>query len=252
MKFWGNFARRQALAGALAGYAISFLGSGASCAATMRIEPVLLEIFAPGAATTLTLHNDGDSEVSVQVRVFRWVQSNGKETLEPTRDVVASPPLAKLGPRSENVVRVVRMIKRPLEAEESYRIFVDQLPQRPEGQTHQIEVLIRQSIPVFFSPRPGETDQLSWSFAYEDGELVAVARNNGARRLRVSALSAGDSQGRKISFGQGLLGYVLSRSTMKWPLPKSESGFGSEGPITIDAQSDRGPIRVVVPSPSRS
>ena len=71
---------------------------GPSFAAQLRVQPVLLELDAPAAAATLTLRNDEDAEIAVQTRVFIWRQSGGAETLEPTTDVVASPPTVKLAP----------------------------------------------------------------------------------------------------------------------------------------------------------
>src|SRR5215469_4619565 len=123
-------------------------------AAALRVEPVLVEVFAPGAAATLTLHNGDASDVNIQIRVFRWSQANGKETLEPTADVAVSPPAAKLAPEAEQVVRIVRVGKQPLQAEESYRIFVDQLPRNEGKSPGTVHLLMRQSIPVFFGPSP--------------------------------------------------------------------------------------------------
>src|SRR5689334_20358942 len=81
-------------AAALMATAVATAGSAAS----LRIEPVIIDVPAPGAAGLLTLHNDDMSEVTVQIRVFRWTQVNGKDALDPTTDVVASPPAIKLSP----------------------------------------------------------------------------------------------------------------------------------------------------------
>src|SRR5450432_2277642 len=125
----------------------------AAPAAQLRVEPVLLEMNAPAAAGTLALRNDEDSEVTVQTRVLRWSQIAGKETLEPTTEVVASPPAVTLAPGADYIVRVVRVSKQPVIREESYRIIVDQLPRMRRQQTRAVDLLIRQSIPVFFRER---------------------------------------------------------------------------------------------------
>jgi fimbrial chaperone protein len=228
---------------------------GAACpvpaqAAALRVEPVLVEIFAPGAAATLTLHNGDASDVNVQIRVFRWSQANGKETLEPTADVVVSPPAAKLAPEAEQVVRIVRVAKQPPQGEESYRIFVDQLP-RSEGRSPStINLLMRQSIPLFFSPSPAREPSLAWSLAHEGGKLVLSARNTGARRARISSLTL-TAAGKSVSFGNGLVGYALADSTMSWVVPGQPRGFDASGPVAVEAQSDRGPIHAAVPAPAR-
>src|SRR5919108_454317 len=97
-------------------------------AAALQVEPVLIDVTAPGAASTITLRNEGTAPINVQVRIFRWSQIDGKESLEPTEDVVASPPAVTLSAKTNYITRIVRVTKRPVVGEESYRILVDQLP----------------------------------------------------------------------------------------------------------------------------
>ena len=97
-------------------------------ATQLRVEPVLLELNAPAAAGILTLRNDGDVAVTVQTRVYRWSQAAGRESLDPTTNVVASPPIVTLAPKADYTVRIVRTLNQPVHGEESYRILVDQLP----------------------------------------------------------------------------------------------------------------------------
>jgi Spore Coat Protein U domain len=67
------------------------------CAASLQVAPVFLDIAAPAAAATVTLRNTGATPIATQIRVFRWVQEEGRERLEPTADVVASPPQPNCG-----------------------------------------------------------------------------------------------------------------------------------------------------------
>ena len=229
--------------------AVDFGGVVAGHAAALRVEPGLVEVFAPGAASILTLRNDDSANATVQIRVFKWSQANGKETLEPTTAVVASPPIVKLAPQTDYVARIVRVSKSPVQAEENYRVFVDQLP-AAGGPPQQIKLLIRQSIPVFFSPRQDEQPALAWSIGYDGPRLVVSAKNNGDRRSRIASLTLKDAAGKTITFGNGLVGYVLGGSTMSWIAPGRPRGFGSGGSITVTALSDTGPVHAMVRAPS--
>ncbi len=122
--------------------------AGAS-AARLLVEPILLEMNG-AAAGTLTLRNEESVESDVQTRVFRWLQADGRETLEPTTDAVASPPAIRLTPHSDYTVRIVRTATEPVAGEESYRVIVDQLPSPGRQMQRAVNILIRQSIPVFF------------------------------------------------------------------------------------------------------
>ncbi len=220
-------------------------------AASLRIEPVLLDVPAPGAAAMLTLRNEDPAEVTAQIRVFKWTQVNGKDTLEPTTDVVASPPAVKLAPGKDYVARIVRTTKRTLQGEESYRVLVDQLPQNQGAPSGQVNLLIRQSIPAFFGRSPEARPEVSWSLAYDGGALALTAKNGGGRRLRISAATLSDDAGKTISFGEGLVGYVLSHSTMSWSEPADAGSFAAKGSVTLNGQGDTGPIHVVIPAPVR-
>jgi fimbrial chaperone protein len=225
--------------------------AGVASAAQLRVEPVSLELDAPAAAGILTLRNDDDVEVTAQTRVFRWSQSTGKETLEPTTDVVASPPTVKLSPHADYVVRVVRVTRQPVQGEESYRVIVDQIPQPPKQTVRAINLLVRQSIPVFFRSRQLSAAAVSWSLAHEGDKLVVTARNDGEERLRIASLQLRNSAGQTIYFGGGLVGYALGRSSMSWVAPGNPHNFDTGGPVSISAVSDKGRINATAPAPVR-
>jgi fimbrial chaperone protein len=224
------------------------VGPRLTLAAQLQVEPVLLELSAPTAAGVLTLRNNDDVETVVQTRVVRWSQSNGSDVLEPATDVVASPPSVTLAPRSDYVVRVVRVSKQPVREEESYRVIVDQLPSAPAQQNRSVNVLIRQSIPVFFRMRNLRPASVSWTVKREAKKLVLTASNAGSEHLRLASLRLRNSAGITISYGNGLAGYVLGQSTKSWIFPDRPTGFEFRGAISIAAESDKGPVSAIARS----
>jgi fimbrial chaperone protein len=127
------------------------LATGSAGASSLRVSPVGIDLKAGTAASTVRIWNNDRQPVNVQVRVFRWTKVNGKDRLEPTADVVASPPMTKLGAGSENLIRVVRVTKRAIEGKESYRLMVDELPDPRKQKPGTVNVVVRHSIPVHFS-----------------------------------------------------------------------------------------------------
>lgn len=122
-----------------------------SQAASLRVAPIQLDLPSGTAASTVRVWNDDPATVRVQVRVFKWTQVNGRDVLEPTRDVVASPPMSTLAPGSENLVRVVRTSTRPVDGRESYRLLIDQLPDPQQRRPGTVNVLVRHAIPLYFT-----------------------------------------------------------------------------------------------------
>lgn len=120
-------------------------------ASSLRVAPISLKLAAQEPAGVVRVWNDGREPVQVQVRVFRWKVVNGKDVLEATKDVVASPPMTTLVPGAENLIRVVRVSKRPLAETEGYRLLVDELPNPAKQRAGTVTVLVRHAIPVVFS-----------------------------------------------------------------------------------------------------
>ena len=188
-------------------------------AGTLRVSPVRLDVAAAAAAaTTVTLRNDGNRPIMVQARVFRWVQSNGEERLEPTRDVVVSPPMAKLQPGAKSVVRVVRTSRSPVQGEETYRVLIDELP-AVQDRTSTVSMVVRQSIPLFFIGQGLRGANLAFAIqrrGAHSGDLVVT--NHGDRSLRLADLAVVNGSGQAVTLAKGLVGYVHGRSTMRFPL----------------------------------
>src|ERR1043165_1629720 len=134
-----------ALFAALVGFPAAPAGPG-----SLQVEPVRVDITAPGAASTVTLRNEGATAIDAQIRVYKWAIVNGKEQLTPTNDVVASPPSVTLTPKGQYVARIVRVSKKPVIGEESYRLLVDQVPDLAQQKNGAVNLMVRYSIPVFF------------------------------------------------------------------------------------------------------
>lgn len=229
---------------ALVGFMICLAVAGASSsqAASLQVAPVSIEAVAPAAAATISLRNKSTAPLNAQIRVFRWAQEGGEEKLIPSDAVVASPPMATLAPGAEYTVRLVRLSKEPVQGEESYRLLVDELPAPGTEQNKSVKLVIRYSIPVFFSSNDSAAAKLTWSIEGHGGRGYLVAANAGDRHVRISGLSIRRADGKSTSFGPGLAGYVLGRSTMRWGAPDKASHLSADRSAIITAQTNLGPI----------
>ncbi len=225
-------------------YGIGVMGlfvlfSGIAQAASLRVSPTNLELIAPGSAGVLTLTNEAKRPINVQIRVFRWTQVNGVEQLEPTNDVVVSPPSTSLTANKDYAVRVLRVTKKPVAGEESYRVIVDELPDPSRKKAGTITLVVRYSIPVFFKNEDASPPQVAWGVVRSKGGLVLTARNTGDTRLRLADVQLTQG-GRAIGARKGLVGYVLGGASMQWPVGAGKSV--SSGAVGLRAQSEFGPL----------
>jgi len=220
-------------------------------AASLQVSPVQLELVAPRAASSVELSNHGTDKIGVQVRVFRWTQVNGADSLKATEDVVASPPMVQLAANGTYLVRIVRLTKDPVQAEEAYRLLIDEIPDRQGPGQPAINFAIRYSIPVFFVATTAKNGTASWSIRQDYGHISVTATNAGDRHLRVAGLNVRGGDGKSVSFGSGLTGYVLGHSTMTWVAPPISDVASVGYPIQLSAVGDQSPINVTIAAPPR-
>ncbi|PZP53513.1 MAG: pilus assembly protein [Agrobacterium fabrum] len=210
-----------------------------SQAASLRVAPVLLDLKAPTAASSLRIWNDAKTPINVQVRIFRWTQQNGQDVYTAAQDVVASPPMTQLKGGAENLIRIVRLSKAPLRAEESYRVIVDELPPAGKPQSGTVNLVVRHSIPVFFSPASTGDAQPVWKVTPQGKGYRVSVSNAGDRRIRIANLMLSGS-GQPIARQQGLVGYVLGKSAASFLVPATGGRAG--GTLKISADSEGGPV----------
>lgn len=220
---------------------VSIAGAG-----SLQVSPTTIDVPAPGATAKITLRNSGSAPFSVQVRVFKWSQVNGEERLDPTNEVVASPPILKLAPVTDYAVRIVRTTRNPIAPEESYRLLVDELPDATmKAKGSGVTFLMRHSLPLFFGQADRGQPRITWSVRREGDKLLVRAENGGQRRVRLSDLRLRDAGGQTVVVRGGLAGYVLGKSAKQWTVAQSRP-FG-QGGASILAQSDIGLIDAKVP-----
>ncbi len=220
---------------------LALAGVPAAQAAALRVSPVGLELPPGQAAAVLTLRNDDVEALNVQVRVFKWTQRDGRDVLEPATDVVASPPIGKVAPGASRTVRIVRLSTQPVTSEETYRLIVDELPPPLSEQGHQVKLLMRHSVPLFFSP--GGRPRVDWTMASGgDGQLLNAV-NGGDRHMRLANVKIMDAAGAVVAERKGLVGYVLPGASMAWPM----DGLTPRDGLHLVAETDLGPIDAPLP-----
>lgn len=141
---------RHLAAGLALGLSLGLSATGVA-ASSLRVSPINIELQGGAATSEVRIWNNEREPVNAQVRVYRWTQSGGQNRLEPTTDVVASPPITQLSGGSENLIRIVRVSERPIQGTERYRLLVDELPDPADQAPGRVNVVVRHSIPVSFS-----------------------------------------------------------------------------------------------------
>lgn len=187
------------------------LGCASAAAASLQISPVSIRFDGEQRATVITLQNLGETAIYGQVRVYRWDQQNGEDVLTPTRDLLASPPIIRIAPQSDQSVRLVRAVPGAGDAESSYRVLIYEIAGTDHPACTGVDIRLRYSVPVFMaSPTALQPEALVWQVFRKDGVWTLRIRNGGQRHAQIGALSLANQAGAQFQVGKGLFGYVLA------------------------------------------
>ena len=225
--------------------AIALLWSTASRAAGLQVSPIMLE-FSPGeTAQSLWLANTSDRVLQAQVRVLHWTQVEGRDQLEASRALVASPPMVEIAPGQRQMVRVVRLDTSTQAVEQAFRLLIDELPSAPDEEAAQgLSFLLQYSVPVFVAPLGSDPQappapQLSATLRDGTGDGVALSvHNSGNQRARLSNLVLEEASGERSMLDAGLLGYVLAGQQMAWPLSLPAEPLHTTGQLKARINDD--------------
>ena len=245
--------------------ALALLGMAAAMpvgAASLQVAPISVEL-APGAqAEALWLSNTGDQPIQAQVRVMAWSQDAEGDRLEPSRELMPSPPIVAIAPGERQLVRIVRPQAGAVPAERAFRLLVDELPDPRQPASSGLQFLLQYSVPVFVLPPgatpadtpgprpPTDASALSASVEGRGEHARLVVVNRGARRVRLSELARVDASGAETPLVAGLVGYVLAGQRMHWPLPLATDGLrGSSLRVRLNDDRDAQILPLSPPPP---
>lgn len=199
------------------GFALACLLAAAfdASASGLQIAPTSLEMASAGPAQALWLTNTGDHELRAQVRAYTWSQTAGKDALDPTQAIVASPPMLTVPPGGRQLVRVIRTGQDTAPGERTYRLLVDELPLEAAKGTG-VQYVLRYSVPVFVgvSGKPS----LKWSGTPGHDALELTVSNTGTAHAQISEVNLVQPGAAPVAIVPGLLGYVLPGATMHWTI----------------------------------
>src|SRR5476649_460118 len=230
-------------------------------AASLQISPVMISLRAGQGATGITMQNMGEAPVYGQVRVYLWEQKNGDDVLTPTQEIVASPPIIQIAPKTSQIIRLVRRSQQLPPAEQSYRILIDEIPHDDGAPSSGVDIRLRYSVPMFVLPAAEHgAPALAWSVFRKDGNWMLRVRNSGTQRAQIGALNLGKPDGQRFEIAQGLFGYVLAGQWREWRLPtpkeadldgtlsvKANINMQPQTATTVDNIEEQGEQRVIRP-----
>jgi fimbrial chaperone protein len=210
-------------------------------AGVFNVSPLRVALAPKHITQPLSLTNEGDEPLVVQVQPMQWTQENGEEVCKPTNDVLASPPIITIPPHGAQIVRVGLRRSFDPNRELSYRLFLTEMPSAATAESIGIQMRLRISLPVFVVSNTAAKPALAWSLirTQEGGALLRV-KNDGDAHAQVAhiQLSEGDQLISKLNDAV----YLLPGSKREWPLTIELGKTIGSDPVRLQAYMDGGDV----------
>jgi fimbrial chaperone protein len=234
---------------------IGFLGSlqvQVGFASSFEVAPIRVT-FSPNDRTTLmTVSNEGDERIRLQISVMAWDQNKaGEMLLKPTDDIIFYPTLLTVDPGAKRNLRLGTN-GGVVAKEQTYRVFVEELPSNVKLQGTGVRIVTKMSIPIFVRPAKPEVKNLIDRIALRGLDLTFDLVNKGnvhmqPREVRVKGLDADGS----LRLERKIPGwYILAGGQREYrvDIPKAECQKIKDLTVEVDLQDKPLKENLVVPS----
>ena len=218
---------------------LSLLGclAPASLAGQFSVNPVRVDLSPDSAIAALKVTNQGDQPVTLQIKTLFWSQENGQDTVVPSRDILASPPIFNLPAGAEQVVRVGLRINPAKGREHAYRVLFEEVLPPATADFRGLRIALNISIPVFVTSGEELKAAPQWRVARTSSGVEVHVSNQGKAHYRASQIALISPSGKRLAGLEGNF-YVLPGLTRSWPvkLPTPPQ----PGTYRLDFETDSG------------
>lgn len=180
-----------------------------AAAGPFSISPVRIYMAPRDRAIAITITNEGDEPLVMQADIYDWKQkANGEDDLVLTEDMIVSPPIIKVPPKSRQVVRLAMLRPRPAGEQLTYRLIVREIPEaRPATTNVQLQIALAFSMPVFITPNGVKRNVVCTTERAADA-VKAVCDNTGNAFAQPRSIELTEANGIKLA-SVDVGGYIL-------------------------------------------
>jgi len=211
------------------------------------IEPTTVQINAAHRIATVTVANHDPDTHTFQITPYSWSQVGGQDKLEPTTDLLVSPPIFTLISEGQQIVRFALRNAAPVAGEIPFRISLRTAPTDTVALDSGVQLRLGFSLPVFIASPQGGAPKLTCSYRDVGRKRVRFTiENSGTAHVHVVHVRFSDAQGNPVD--SPTTQYVLPGGSATVSLPASRPVVGQtiDATITLDLGLGQGPIVKVV------
>lgn len=221
----------------------------ATAAGIWRVIPIFLDFNQKTRSGVITLSNEGENKVSLQIKSMKWSQdSEGKDLYEDDAELIFFPRLLTIEPGKSQMLRVGMQIP-ATDVEKTYRLFIEEIPEpRKADQGATIAIALRFGVPIYAAPIKSESRGEFVEALLAKGTVKTVIKNTGNVHFRIQTvqLIGKDASGAEI-LRQKLDGwYLLSGVSRSYVFTLKEEECRKAATLELLSDTDRDDITTVI------
>ena len=206
-----------------------------------RVTPIRLEFDRANKSGVVTVVNEGEEKLSVQMKAFEWTQDvEGKDQYTETNDIIFFPRLMAIEKNEERVIRAG--IKIPaISREKTYRLFIEEIPSPQKAEGVNIAITIRFGVPIFSKPIKEDIKGQIEKIELSKGVLNANLSNKGNAHFIINSVEIkGKNDKNEAIFSKELSGwYLLNGVSRVYATPIPEEVCKGLSKIEVDVKTNR-------------
>jgi len=213
------------------------LAPHAATAANFTVTPTEVNLSASATSALVTLRNASKLPLRFEVAVFSWSEDErGKMTLNPSADVTFFPKLVELAGGASRNIRIGINAGLARDVEQSFRLFIEELPDQSAPKGNAVALRTKVGIPVFVRPaKPVRSAEIA-GVSVENGKVLARVRNTGNLHISVDTIAVKGTGGSAAPTftKEGPGWYVLPGATRIFEVPMTAAECKTTTSVAVE------------------
>ena len=206
-------------------------------ASNFTVTPTEVNLSTSTTSALVTLRNRSKAPLRFEITVFKWSEDEkGRMSLDPSADVTFFPKLVELAAGASRNIRIGINAGVARDVEQSFRIFVEELPDQSAPAANTVAIRTKVGIPVFVRPAKPVRAAVIEGVSVERGKVMTRVRNTGNLHINVQNIAVkgtGTSNASTFSKeGQGW--YVLPGGTRIFEVPLTAAECKATSAVNVE------------------
>ncbi len=206
-----------------------------------RVSPVRLELGRNAKSGVVTVFNESDEPLQVQIRAFEWTQdAEGRDRYTKTEDLLFFPRMMIFAEKEERILRAGIRVP-AAKKEKAYRLYLEEIPGPRKDEGVNVAIAIRIGVPVFVKPLKEDPKGEIGMMGMANGVLTIPVRNAGNVHfvIRSTTVTGKNAEGEKV-FSRDIGGwYLLADASRLYTTELPKEVCRDLVKIEVEAKTDR-------------